>query len=111
MERSGKIKFFVSCKRVGRVLVDRQRVGIYERLPAILGLPGMEGLLDAWRDTPRQTGTYKDIFDGKVAQEVLGADGLPFFRNASSDKSGPNGELRIGVTLGVDWSVLRDVVT
>lgn len=46
-----------------------------------------------------------DIFDGRVARNVLGPDGLPFFRNDETSKTAPNGELRIGLTLDADWCI------
>jgi hypothetical protein len=68
-----------------------------------LSVPRIEETLDQWRKTPRQTGQYRDIFDGAVCKEIKAHDGRLFFDN--QDKRAPNDELRLGVTLGVDWYV------
>lgn len=68
-------------------------------------VPEIEHLVDAWRTKPRTPGKFTDIFDGDVCREVKGPDGLPFFR--PDLKEMPNGELRIGVTMGVDWFLYR----
>ena len=70
----------------------------------ILMIPGMETLLDSWRVKPHVPGEYQDIFDGAVCHENLkGPDGRLFFSNSLSECKGPNGELQIGVNMGVDW--------
>lgn len=46
-------------------------------------------------------GVYNNIFDGKVCKELKCKDGTLFF--SPSDEVKASGELRIGVTLGVDW--------
>jgi hypothetical protein len=38
-------------------------------------------------------------------KKLKGPDGHLFFSNDLGEKNGPNGELRIGVNLGVDWRV------
>lgn len=48
-----------------------------------------------------EEGVYKNIFDGKVCKELPCKDGSLFF--SPSDEVRESGELRIGVTLGVDW--------
>ncbi|KAF8333618.1 uncharacterized protein EI90DRAFT_3121965 [Cantharellus anzutake] len=82
---------------------------VSEQLRELLQEPGMEDLLDRWRTLPDrhpELGIYQDIFDGRVAHSILGHDGSPFFRNEPEDhEMGPNGELRIGLTLGTDWQV------
>ncbi|KIJ08096.1 hypothetical protein PAXINDRAFT_18738 [Paxillus involutus ATCC 200175] len=61
-------------------------------------------VLDQWRAKPRVDGEYTDIFDGSMCRTQLkGPDGELFFSNRPHEKSGPDGELRIGVNLGVDW--------
>ena len=72
-----------------------------EQLRAVLAVPGMEDQLDHWRKKQRQPGVYKDMFDGRISKELCGADGLPFFRHDLQEM--PDGELRLGVTLGADW--------
>jgi hypothetical protein len=67
----------------------------------ILSVPGMEGTLDDWRKLERQPGKYRDIFDGAVCKELQDSNGRLFFNNEGG--SAPDNELRIGVTLGVDW--------
>lgn len=68
-------------------------------------IPEIEHLVDNWRTKERVPGVYTDHFDGEVCQELEGADGLPFFR--PDLKEMPDGELRLGVTLGVDWFSYR----
>lgn len=76
------------------------------QLRALLARPGMAGLLDGWRTLPRSPETMQDIFDGDVARKLKAPDGSLFFRNTPEDRlAGPDGELRIGVTLGLDWYV------
>ena len=51
-------------------------------------------------------GVYTDIFDGNVCRHRLKAPyGKPFFSNLPHKHNGPDGELHIGVCLGVDWCV------
>ncbi|KAG2141058.1 hypothetical protein DEU56DRAFT_734574 [Suillus clintonianus] len=75
-----------------------------DQLKSLLKIPGLESLLDDWRSKPRAPNQYHDIFDGAMCRTKLKApDGSIFFSNLPHEKSGPNGELRIGVNLGVDW--------
>jgi hypothetical protein len=77
---------------------------IKSQLVSLLAVPGVEEALDAWRHLPRRRGEYMDVFDGEIPKNLPDPDGLPFFRNGPHDKpKGPNGELRIALTLGVDW--------
>jgi len=76
------------------------------QLAEIISLPGMEDELERWRKASRKSGEYNDFFDGAISKELKGHDNEPFFRNGVFDREdGPDGELRIGVTLGADWSV------
>jgi hypothetical protein len=59
----------------------------------------MEKSMD--RMASSEDGVYKNIFDGKVCKELPCKDGSLFF--SPSDEVRQSGELRIGVTLGVDW--------
>ncbi len=79
---------------------------------SLLQVPGIEEALETWRTVPRQGGDYHDIFDGAIPKELKCATGEKFFRNDPVDKpNGPAGELRIGLTLGVDWfSYLRSQI-
>ncbi|KAI1783783.1 hypothetical protein LXA43DRAFT_1067338 [Ganoderma leucocontextum] len=74
---------------------------IAEQLAIILDMPGVEEAVDAWRKRHRILGVLQDIFDGRICRQLLGPDGLSFFRYDLRD-TGPDGELRLGVTLGVD---------
>ncbi len=79
---------------------------VSDQLCDLLAQPGMEDLLDWWwtlSNQQPQEGSYIDIFNGHIAQSVLGSDGLPFFQNMPQDCNDPNGELRIGLTLGANW--------
>lgn len=76
------------------------------QLKEMLAVPGVEDAMDSWRIKTRVLGTYNDFFDGRVSREIIGHDNLPFFRNAAPEgqlPAAPDNELRIGVTLGVDW--------
>ncbi|KAJ3525424.1 hypothetical protein NMY22_g10588 [Coprinellus aureogranulatus] len=76
---------------------------ILSSLTEIVAAPGVEEELDKWRKVERRPGRYTDIFDGAVARSLQCPDGSLFFRNDPGDDKGPDGVLRIGVTLGVDW--------
>lgn len=79
-------------------------LSLEEHLTTMLAVPGVEEACDGWRKQHRTPGTYNDNFDGKICQELPAFDGQPFFRNLPQDvDSGPDGELHIGLTLGVDW--------
>ncbi|KAG1727381.1 uncharacterized protein EDB91DRAFT_1086452 [Suillus paluster] len=78
-----------------------------EQIKSLLKIPGLEAVLDGWRSKPRIIGEYTDIFDGAVCRMKLkGPDGNLFFSNLSHEKSRPDGELHIGVNLGVDWYII-----
>ena len=56
-------------------------LSLLNQLESLLKVPGVEALLDEWRQKPRQSGHYTDIFDGKVCRLDLKApDGCLFFR-------------------------------
>lgn len=79
---------------------------IESQLHDMLAVPGLEAELDKWRKRKRTPGKYSDMFDGCVPKCLKGHDGHLFFSNGADEiESGPNGELRIGLTLGVDWYV------
>lgn len=81
------------------------------QLRSVLKIPGLEAILDQWRTKDRMEGVYTDIFDGDICRRHLKApDGRLFFSNLSHEKNGPNGELRIGVNLGVDWYVYHQIM-
>jgi len=80
------------------------------QLAEIVSLPGMEDELERWRKISRKSGRYSDFFDGAISKELKGHDGKPFFQNSILDREdGPDGELRIGLTLGADWLVFVDM--
>jgi hypothetical protein len=74
-----------------------------EQLAAMLLIPGIEDEVATSINKIKtsEPGKYTNIFDGKVCQELPGHDSSPFF--SPSDEELANGELRIGVSLGVDW--------
>jgi len=77
---------------------------IESQLTSLLAVPGIEEALDGWRKIPRSAGKYVDIFDGKIPKNLKAVNGEKFFRNDPQDwDTGPNGEIRIGLTLGMDW--------
>ncbi|KAJ6479999.1 hypothetical protein C8R47DRAFT_1074460 [Mycena vitilis] len=84
---------------------------IEEQLKDMLAVPGVEEEMDKWRSNSRTAGIYEDFFDGRISREIEGPDGLPFFRPGETPNMGPNDELRVGLTLGVDWfSYLRSQI-
>jgi hypothetical protein len=78
-------------------------MSIQSQLANILAIPGVEEEMDKWCRKPRYTHRYCDIFDGAVTKSLQAPDGTTFFRNELGDDKGPGEELRIGVTLGLDW--------
>ncbi|TFY72264.1 hypothetical protein EVG20_g747 [Dentipellis fragilis] len=79
--------------------------GIEAQLHEILAVPGMEDILEGWRSKTHSPGEYQDNFDGRICHEVKGPDDRIFFENPLLPGCD---ELRIGLTLGVDWfSYLR----
>ncbi len=83
-------------------------LSISAQLELILSAPGVEGDVDWWRNLPRHNGYYRNISDGRVWSEILDPEGKRFFRSATmgSKKCGPDGELRIGIALAMDWCVI-----
>ena len=78
-------------------------LSITEQLTSIVAIPGMEDLMDQWRTVSRTPGVYQDIFDGRVAQQLPAHNNTKFFSNLPTEARGPQGELRLGLTLGADW--------
>ncbi len=60
----------------------------------------MEDILEGWRGKPHQSGEYVDNFDGAICLELKGQDSQLFFENPLPMG---NMELRISLTLGVNW--------
>lgn len=87
-------------------LIKYPYLPLSEQIKSMLKIPGLEAVLDGWRSKTRSIGTYTDIFDGDICRKKLkDPDGHLFFSNGPGNKTGPNGELRIGVNLGVDWQL------
>ena len=85
-------------------VVEFPYLPLSEQIKSILKVPGIEALLDKWHLKDQTLGKYTDIFDGKICHTILkGSNGKLFFSNLLSEKHGPQGELYIGVNLGVDW--------
>ncbi|KAJ7170889.1 hypothetical protein C8R43DRAFT_1120617 [Mycena crocata] len=83
-----------------------------EQLAVLLAAPGMEDEIEEslGKAKSRVPGKWTNIFDGKVCQELPTAEGSRFF--FPSEEEVANGELRIGVTMGVDWfSYLRSQIS
>ncbi|KAJ7914136.1 hypothetical protein B0H13DRAFT_1873214 [Mycena leptocephala] len=83
-----------------------------EQLETLLSVEGMEEEIEKSTGKAKAPipGVWKNIFDGKVCQELPTADGGRFF--FPSDEEVAVGELRIGVTMGVDWfSYLRSQIS
>ncbi|EPS99806.1 hypothetical protein FOMPIDRAFT_1030690 [Fomitopsis schrenkii] len=94
-----------TASSVVRPLLQFPMKSIEAQLREILAVPGMEELVEGWRTKSRAPGTYQDNFDGRICRELQGPDGRLFFENPLPTQCN---ELRIGLTLGVDWfSYLR----
>lgn len=91
-----------TASSVVRPLLQFPMKSIEAQLREILAVPGMEELVEGWRTKSRAPGTYQDNFDGRICRELQGPDGRLFFENPLPTQCN---ELRIGLTLGVDWSV------
>lgn len=76
---------------------------IEDQLIDILHVDGAEDILEQWRFKERHIGQYLDNFDGEICKTLKGPDSRPFFENPLPHET--QDELRIGLTLGVDWYV------
>jgi hypothetical protein len=85
---------------VYKPILQCPHLSIESQLREILAVPGMISAMDHWRTLPRESGQYRDMFDGFVTQNVKGPDGAPFFRAPQPSEVK---ELRIGLVLGFDW--------
>ncbi|KAJ7774087.1 hypothetical protein B0H16DRAFT_1450890 [Mycena metata] len=74
-----------------------------EQLATLLSTEGIETEIEnsLGKAKARVPGVWKNIFDGKICQELPTAAGSRFF--FPSEEEVAAGELRIGVTMGVDW--------
>jgi hypothetical protein len=66
---------------------------LYDLLPQI----GVEEALDAWRRRHVEVGWLRTIMDANIWKELKDRDGAQFFGHRNDD------ELRLGVTLSMDW--------
>ncbi|KAJ7596218.1 hypothetical protein C8J56DRAFT_774881, partial [Mycena floridula] len=66
-------------------------------LEEYLSRPGMEDALESWRTREKVSDDLETMQDGRIWKELKGKDGKLFF-----DKR-DDSELRIGVTVGLDW--------
>jgi hypothetical protein len=74
------------------------------QLRDMLSVPGLEAELDEWRKIERKAGVYQDNFDGNICKNLKAHDGSLFFANGPAEmENGPDGELRIALTLGANW--------
>jgi hypothetical protein len=95
-------------KATRKVLVPRIRLpclSISAQLEGIFGSPGIENDVDWWRNLPQERGKYQNFSDGKIWNEVLDPEGNRFFRSVDTngEKCAPDGEIRIGIALAMDW--------
>lgn len=74
-----------------------------EQLATLLANPGIEDEIERSLNKVKSSvnGVYTNIFDGKVCKELPCQDGSLFF--SPSEELQRSGELRVGVSLGVDW--------
>ncbi|KAJ7712469.1 hypothetical protein B0H14DRAFT_3523914 [Mycena olivaceomarginata] len=86
-------------------LMDFQTKSLAEQLATLLSVEGVEDEIERSlaKVKVRIPGVWKNIFDGKICHELPTAEGSRFF--FPSDEEVAAGELRTGVTMGVDWSV------
>lgn len=71
-----------------------------EQLGDFFSQPGMEHIVEEWRDRPRSGDELNSMMDGRVWNEIPGPDGKPFFDKESLTE--PT-EIRLGVTFALDW--------
>ncbi|KAF8324273.1 uncharacterized protein EI90DRAFT_3039705 [Cantharellus anzutake] len=71
-------------------------------LAGFLSRSDIEAEVEQWGSTHRNMGAYTSIMDGRVWKEMKDKDGKEFFR-INKD----TGELRLGVTLSLDWFSCR----
>ena len=71
-----------------------------QQLSDFLSRPGIEKIVEDWRERKVIPGKLNCIMDGRVWNEILGPDGKPFFDKESLTEPG---ELRLGVTYAMDW--------
>ncbi|VDB84878.1 unnamed protein product [Peniophora sp. CBMAI 1063] len=86
---------------------------IEDQLRDIIAVPGVEDTLDGWRQLAHIPGEYRRIFDGRIIRsELKAANGRLFFENPLPVQTGVAPELRIGLSMGVDWfSYLRSLIS
>lgn len=77
---------------------------ISELVAEFLSRDGMVEKMDEWRHKPRADDVLGDIMDGRIWKELKGADDRPFFGEHCPE------ELRIGITVNLDWCVLLSIV-
>lgn len=70
---------------------------ISELVAEFLEREGMVDKMDEWRYKPRSEDVLGDIMDGRIWKELQGNDSKPFFGDHCPD------ELRIGITVNLDW--------
>ena len=71
-----------------------------QQLSDFLSCPGIEKIVEDWRERKVIPGELNCIMDGQVWNKILGPDGKPFFDKESLTEPG---ELRLGVTYAMDW--------
>ena len=82
-------------------------LSISAQLEGVFSTPDIENEVDRWCTLDQQEGVYQDISDGKIWGKILDVEGNQFFSsvNINGKKCAPDGELRIGVALTMDWCV------
>ncbi|EIW80125.1 hypothetical protein CONPUDRAFT_155484 [Coniophora puteana RWD-64-598 SS2] len=64
-----------------------------------LAQPGNEAACELWKTRQPATDQLHDISDGRVWNEAKAPDDTPFFSRTGGDQ----GELRLGITISLDW--------
>lgn len=71
-----------------------------EQLKDLMARPGMEQIVEEWRDRPQATDELNCMMDGRVWKTIPGPNGQPFF---DRDSLTEDTEIRLGVTFALDW--------
>ena len=60
-------------------------LSISEQLPSIVDVPSFEQAVDLWRKKENTSGRLETLFNGRIARQLRGPDGKPFFSNLEGE--------------------------
>jgi hypothetical protein len=72
------------------------------QLADFLARPGMEDVVEEYRDRKTAPEELNCIMDGRVWNSIPGPDGKPFF---DKDSLTEPDKIRLGVTFALDWYI------